>query len=136
MHADKITSVIQNWNLKFDGSSTGLHVEEFLYRIRSLTKENFNGDFSLICKNLHILLIGKAREWYWRYHKQVHTIQWEEFCDAIRSQYKEYKSSFDIREEVRNRKQKAGENFDSFFESILSIMDRSNKILLIILQKA
>ncbi|XP_046803819.1 probable inactive serine/threonine-protein kinase scy2 [Lucilia cuprina] len=27
MHCDKITSIIQNWNLKFDGSSTGLHDE-------------------------------------------------------------------------------------------------------------
>lgn len=34
---DKITSIIQNWNLRFDGSSTGLNVDEFLYRVRSLT---------------------------------------------------------------------------------------------------
>lgn len=112
LHGDKITSIIQNWNLKFDGSSTGLHVDEFLYRIRSLTKDNFNDDFNLICKNFHILLTGKARDWYWRYHKHVRSIQWNEFCDAIRSQYKEYKSSFDIREEVRYRKQRAGETFD------------------------
>lgn len=89
MPADRITSVIQNWNLRFDGSSTGLHVDEFLYRIRSLTGSNFNGDLSVVCKNLHILLTGKARDWYWRYHKQVQSIQWDDFCDAIRSQYKE-----------------------------------------------
>lgn len=123
-HVNKITSTIQNWNLKFDGSSSGLHVEEFLYRTRSLTQENFNGDFDVICRNLHILLTGKAREWYWRYHKQVKSIKWEDFCDAIRCQYKDFKSSFDIREEVRNRKQKAGETFDSFFDGVLAILDR------------
>ena len=123
VHADKITSVIQNWNIKFDGSSTGLQVEEFLYRIKSLTKDTFNGDFSVICRNLHILLTGKARDWYWRYHKQVDAINWNDFCNALRCQYKSYKSSFDIREEIRNRKQKLGETFDSFFDSILSIMD-------------
>ncbi|XP_037824418.1 uncharacterized protein LOC119612660 [Lucilia sericata] len=124
IHADKVTSVIQNWNLKFDGSSNGLHVEEFLYRIKSLTRDTFNSDFTIICKNLHILLTGKARDWYWRYHKQVQSVNWDDFCDALRCQYRQYKSSFDIREEIRNRKQKPGESFDSFFDSVLVIMDR------------
>lgn len=121
---DKITSIIQNWGLKFDGTATGLTVEEFLYRLKSLTIDNFQGDFNIICKNLHILLSGKAREWFWRYHKQVGVINWTDFNEAIRFQYKDFKSSFDIREEIRNRKQKSGETFDMFYESISSIMDR------------
>ncbi|KAI8118765.1 hypothetical protein CVS40_9672 [Lucilia cuprina] len=48
IRSDKVTSVIQNWNLKSDGSANGLNVEEFLYRIRSLTADNFNNDFSMI----------------------------------------------------------------------------------------
>lgn len=124
MPSDKITSIIQSWNLKFDGSSTGLSVEEFLYRIRSLTRDNFNDDFSVICRNLNVLLSGKARDWYWRYHKQVPVIVWSEFCDAIRCQYKDSKSSYDIKEEIRNRKQKPNETFDSFFECVSNIIDR------------
>lgn len=62
--ADKITSIINNWHLKFDGSSTGLGIDEFLYRVKTLTRETFNGDFSVICRNLNSLLTGKAREWY------------------------------------------------------------------------
>lgn len=124
LNIDKVTLVIQNWNLKFDGTPTGLNVEEFLYRLRSLTQDYFNGDFSIICRNLHILLSGKARDWYWRYHKQVKNIEWTDFCEAIRCQYREFKSSFDIREEIRNRKQKPGESFDSFFEAISAISDR------------
>ncbi|XP_046811234.1 putative uncharacterized protein DDB_G0282133 [Lucilia cuprina] len=60
MHPNKITSVIQSWNLKFDGSAAGLNVDEFLYRVRSLTNDNFNGDYNVVCKNLHIMLTGKA----------------------------------------------------------------------------
>lgn len=124
MSADKQTSIILNWNLKFDGSSSGLSVEEFLYRVRSLTNDNFNDDFSIICKNLHILLTGKARDWFWRYHKQVPSVTWPEFCDAIRNQYKEVKSAYDIREEIRNRKQRPNESFDAFFETISGLIDR------------
>lgn len=122
--SDKITSIIQNWNLKFDGSSAGLNVDEFLYRVRSLTKDNFNNDFTVICKNLHILLIGKAREWFWRYHKRVVSVEWDDFCLAIRNQYKELKSPFDIKEEVRCRKQRPGEVFDVFLDAVTTIMDR------------
>lgn len=121
---DKIGSIIHSWHLQFDGSSNGLNVEEFIYRVHSLTHDNFNGDFTLICKNLNILLSGKAKNWYWRYRKQVSTVDWNSFCTALRSQYRDYKTCFDIREELRNRKQKPTENFDTFYEAISSIVDR------------
>lgn len=121
---DKISSIIQGWNLKFDGSQSGLNVEEFLYRVQSLTMDTFEGDFNVICKNLQILLSGRAREWLWRYRKQVQAINWETFCQAIRSQYGDFKTSSDLREEIRNRKQKTGETFDVFFDAISAIIDR------------
>lgn len=124
MQPDKITTIIQNWHLKFDGSPNGLNVNEFIYRIKTLTEDNFDGDFSLICKNLNILLVGKAGEWYWRYHRQANPIVWEHFCEALKYQYRDFKSTFDIREEVRNRKQKQGETFDSFYEAVSSILDK------------
>lgn len=76
-----------------------------------------------------MLVSGKAREWYWRYHKQVENIQWNEFCAAIKYQYKDFKSHFDLREELRNRKMKTGESFDSFFDAISSILDRLDRPL-------
>lgn len=116
--------MIQNWNLKFDGSCNGITVDEFLYRVRCLTEENFNNDFSLVCKNLHILLTGKARDWYWRYHKQVRNIDWKEFCLALKYQFKEFKTSFDIQEEVPNRKMKPNETFETFFEAVSAMLDK------------
>lgn len=121
---DKIASIIKNWNLQFDGSTQGLDVEEFLYRVKSLTADNFEEDYSVICKNLNILLTGKAREWFWRYRKQVQSIVWPDFCAAIRYQYKDFKSDSDIREELRSRKQKPGESFESFYDSFSMILDR------------
>lgn len=124
MKADKITSIINNWNLKFDGSPNGLTIEEFLYRVKTLTRDTFNNDFTVICSNLNTLLTGKARDWYWRYHKQVQSISWESFCDAILNQYKQQKSSFDLQEELRSRKQRPGESYDSFFDALSLIADK------------
>lgn len=123
-NAEKVTSIIQNWNVKFDGSKDGLTVDEFLYRIRSLTALHFEGNFDMICRNLNILLVGKAHEWFWRYHKKVDQIEWTEFCGALKSQYKDMRSVYDRKEEVRNRKMRPGESFDSYYDSICSIMDR------------
>lgn len=122
--SDKITSILLGWNLKFDGSPNGLNVEEFLYRLKSLTSDTFNGDLTIVCKNMQTLLSGKAKEWYWRYRKQVVSVEWKDFCEAIRSQYRDFKTSFDIREEIRNRKQKPGENFDAFYDAVSTIVDR------------
>lgn len=124
MNPDKVTSTIQSWNVRFDGSLKGLRCEEFIYRISCLTNENFNGNFDCICRNLHIVLTGKAKEWYWRYHKSIESIDWESFCAAFRRQYKDFRSSFDIREELHSRKQKPNESFESFYDAINEILDQ------------
>lgn len=124
MRPDKITSIIRDWHIRFDGSSNGISVDEFLYRVRTLTRENLNNDFSQLCKNLPLLLTGKAQDWYWRYHKQVNQIEWESFCAALKYQYKEFRSNFDIKEEIRSRKMKPNENFETFYEAISSLLDR------------
>lgn len=121
---EKITAIVQNWNVKFDGSSSGLTVDEFLYRIKSLTAEQLDNNFKVICKNLPVLLTGKAREWYWRYHKQVDSIHWDSFCAALKCQYKDMRSSFDIKEEIRSRKMKPGETFEMFYDAVSTLVDR------------
>lgn len=43
---------------------------------------------------------------------------------AIRDQYKYMKSSFDLIEEIRSRKQRHGESYDNFFDALSVIADR------------
>lgn len=125
INPDRITSMIQSWNVKFDGSSKGLRCEEFLYRINVLTVENFNGNFNdTVSKNLHVLLTGKAKDWFWRYHKMVNRIRWDSFCLALKKQYQDFRTTFDIREELHNRKQKSTESFEVFYDAIIEILDR------------
>ncbi|KAI8116247.1 hypothetical protein CVS40_11646 [Lucilia cuprina] len=120
----KITSVIQSWNIHFSGSPNSLRCEEFLYRIRCLTEDNFNGNFDYICNNLHVLLTGKAKDWYWKYHKSVQRIEWDSFCTALKKQYKNYQTTYDIREELHSRKQKPNESFEAFYDAITDISDK------------
>ena len=120
----RVTNILQSWNIKFDGSDSGLSVEEFIYRIKSLTNDYLNNDFHLLCKHLHILLNGKAREWYWRYRKQVPNLNWTNLCSELRYQYKDFKTASDIKQQIRTRKQREGETFQSFYDDIVRMSDR------------
>lgn len=121
---EKIPSIIRNWNIRFDGSKTGLTVDEFIYRISSMTTEQLSGNFEIICNNLAMLLYDKALHWYWRYHKKVDTIRWRDFCVALKCEFKDMRSNYDIREELRNRKMRPSESFETFYDSICLILDR------------
>jgi len=117
---------MQKWGVHFDGSTEGLGVDEFIYRIKVLTDETLGSDFTIMCKNMHVLFTGKARSWFWRYHKQVDRIVWSNICASLRQKYKDYRSDFMSMELIRARKQKHGEPFSSFYEAVASLIDKAS----------
>ncbi|KAM8712458.1 hypothetical protein ACLKA7_012902 [Drosophila subpalustris] len=124
LRPDKATQIINSWNVKFDGSVKGPTVQEFLYRVRALTADSLQNDFSLLCKNLHVILVGKVREWYWRFRKENPVVEWDAFCEVFKSQYHDNKDDDSILEDIRARKQKNGELFDTFYEDIMILVSR------------
>ncbi|XP_039233794.1 uncharacterized protein LOC120322428 [Drosophila yakuba] len=118
--------IMQKWGVHFDGSTDGLGVEEFIYRIKALTDKTLGSDFTSMCKNMHVLFTGKARSWYWRYHKQVDGIVWSNICASLRQHYKDYRSDFMSMELIRARKQKHGEPFSAFYEAVASLIDKAS----------
>lgn len=121
---DKVLHIISNWKIKFTGSVNSISVENFLYRIEALTSHTLQGDFDLLCRNASSLFEGKAADWFWRYHRSVHSVNWHDLCRALRQQYSDSRSDVDIRELIRDRKQRQGESFDNFYESVVQLTDR------------
>lgn len=137
---DKVLHIMSNWRIKFTGNSCGLSVENFIYRIESLTMQTLQGDFDLLCRNASSLFEGKAADWFWRYHRSVPLVSWSDLCRALRQQYSDSRSDVDIRELIRDRKQKLGESFDNFHDSVVELTDRlkeplSNGMLVEILRR-
>nr|ABD72266.1 gag polyprotein [Drosophila buzzatii] len=126
LNSRRTVDIMQKWGVHFDGSSEGLGVNEFIYRVKSLTDETLESDFAGMCKNIFVLFSGKARSWYWRYHKQVDRIIWSDLCSSLRQQYDDYRSNFMNMEMIRARKQKTGESFSSFYEAVASLIDKSS----------
>lgn len=121
---DKVLHIITNWKIKFSGNVNGLSIENFIYRVKSLTIQTLQGDFDLLCRNASSLFEGKAADWFWRYHRSVPLVSWRELCRALRQQYSDSRTDIDIRELIRDRKQNRGESFDAFYESIVELTDR------------
>ena len=122
-HPDYIPKTISNWRLTFDGSLDTLSVEEFIYRANSLTRSSLRGNFAALCEHAHLLFEGKARNWFWRFHKSVARFNWIDLCENLKRHFKEVRTDYDVRDQIRNRKQKVGESFSKFFDSVMSMCD-------------
>lgn len=120
---DRVSQIIGSWKLKFSGRS-GLSVEDFLYRVEALTNQSLEGNFALLMSHISTLFEGCASDWYWRYHRRMPSVTWAALCDALRTQFKEERSDVSIRAEIHRRKQKEGESFDEFYESVVLLSDK------------
>lgn len=137
---EKVGHIIHNWKLKFSGDSKGMSIDNFLYRVEALTTQTLGGNFSLLCDYISMLFDSKASDWFWSYHKRTRVIVWNDLCRALRKQYKDSRTDVDLREMIRDRKQRPNENFDSFYEAIFDISDRlseplDEKVLIEILRR-
>lgn len=122
--AEKVLNIIRNWRIKFTGHDNKMTVDEFIYRVNILTTNNLRGDFDTLCKHAHSLFEGKALEWFWRYHRQTNDMDWHSLTTALRNQYKDDCTDFDILDDIRKRKQELSENFDEYLDSILAMTDK------------
>ncbi|KNE88882.1 hypothetical protein PSTG_17672, partial [Puccinia striiformis f. sp. tritici PST-78] len=121
---EKVSHIIHNWHVKFTGNYKDLSVDNFIYRVEALTRQTLGGNFDLLCNNISSLFEAKASDWYWRFHKSTREVKWENLCNALRRQFRDSRTDEDIRELIRDRKQKANEKFDTFYDSVVQLTDR------------
>jgi len=115
--------ILNGWKIRLSGNEDGLSVDNFIYRVEALTRQTLEGNFTILCSNASMLFEGKARDFYWRFHKTSPVLRWDLLCQAFRKQFRDTRTDVDIREAIRDRKQKEKENFDSFHDAIMQMMD-------------
>jgi len=50
-------------------------------------------------------------------------LRWDNLCTSIRRQFREARTDLDIREAIRDWKQREREGFDTFYDAIEELMD-------------
>lgn len=123
-NSERVLNLIRNWTIRFTGDTTEVTVDEFIYRVNTLTNANLRGDYDLLCEHAHILFEGKALKWFWRIHRSFDNLDWDELCGALKRQFKEYNTDFDIKDDIRRRKLKQNESFDDYYDAIMVLCDR------------
>jgi len=81
---DKVGHILNSWKIHF--STVNISVDNFIYRVEALTYQTLEGNFAGLCKNDSLLFDGKARQFYWRFHKTSSEIRWDLLCLALRKQ--------------------------------------------------
>lgn len=105
---------ISRLGIRFDGSSSGLCVEEFVYRLEYFQKQ-YGIPWSEIIRDFPLLLTGRAESWYWLFQKTNRFHDWEELKYNLLSQYQSSKSNFERITELVQRRQQPNETIDEFF---------------------
>lgn len=126
---EKVSSLIQNWHLKFDGSKDGISTDEFVYRVEALTRQNLEGNFELLCDNLHVLLFGKADRWFWKFHRRNPRFDWDTFRFELHRKFDDNLSDLDIWERIRKRRQKESETFEDYQTAVEELVEKLSSVV-------
>lgn len=100
-----------------------MSVDSFIYRIECQVVDTLGGNFNLLCEHVQSLFTNDAKDWYWRYRRSVERITWTSLCEALRTNFQQHKSDFEIKEQIRSRKQGVTESFDDFRNAVLKLAE-------------
>ncbi|XP_059221616.1 uncharacterized protein LOC131996179 [Stomoxys calcitrans] len=123
-NSEKTVNIIRNWRLIYSGSDKDIPVEEFIYRVDRMTQTTLGGQYELLSLNAHMLFEGKALQWFWRYHHLNRIVEWSSLSVALRTQYRDYYNDYDVKDDIRQRRQRANETFDDFYDAMLTLSDK------------
>lgn len=99
-------------------------IEEFLFRVEFLRARNQVSEGELLA-TIHSLLKDEANTWYWNHMFQSRgNDNWQTFAQAMSKQFKDYKDDNDIRLEIIERRQRANESVEEFFQDIFWLRSR------------
>lgn len=96
---------MSKWNIKYCGSSSDMHVDEFTFRAATLSR-SANIDLDMLPLGMHYLLHGEAQEWFWVFHREFPQADWNTFIDAMRNQFAPTENEFEVWDKIRGRKQR------------------------------
>lgn len=107
-------------NLHFDGSVEGLAVDKFIYRFEQLAND-YGIEECRYVEEIHSFLDGPALDFYWSCRSSKHYITWPQMRYAFMNRFQDYRTDNVIRLSLESRRQKHGEPFINFYNSILNM---------------
>lgn len=108
---------VDKLGLSFDGNTTHMTIEEFIFRLEHL-QAHYNIPWPEVVRDFHLLMKGEAANWYWLFlHTNCYS-DWQGLRQALLKQYKVDKANFELITDLVQRKQKDNESIDSYFHAM------------------
>uniref|UniRef100_A0A1I8PZ74 CCHC-type domain-containing protein n=1 Tax=Stomoxys calcitrans TaxID=35570 RepID=A0A1I8PZ74_STOCA len=111
---DRMRIRIDKLGLVFDGTSRGLGVEDFVYRLEHYQRQ-YAIPWEEVIRDFPLVVTGPAESWYWLFQKTHRFHDWQELKHCLLSQYQSSRSNFEILTDLAQRKQQLNESIDVFF---------------------
>lgn len=108
---------LEKWKISFDGQGS---VSDFLFKVETLSSRSKCSEEHLL-SNFHVLLEGKAENWYWLFTKQNKNVTYPLLRHAITKEFGRLESDHDILLKMSLYKQQYKEPYDDFHCKIVSM---------------
>lgn len=106
--------------ISYDGSSTGMTVEAFLFQLDSVV-QSYGISFDKVFLDLHLVLKDVAQEWYWTYRLYTPSATWDSLRKAFQDRFTVRRTLYETRRIVESRKQLPNEAFMDFYQHMWSL---------------
>lgn len=114
---------MSKWALKYKGTSSGLHVDDFLFRVETLA-QSLDIEFNRLAMGMPFILEGEALEWFWIYQRENPNANWQTFRGAMSHQFSKVENQFEIWDQIRSRKQRDSESFGQLYIAVAALAGR------------
>ncbi|KAH8404980.1 hypothetical protein KR215_002322, partial [Drosophila sulfurigaster] len=74
-------------------------VEDFVFRIEFLQRQ-YQCPWREVLRDFHVLLEGRAREWYWMHVRHSRVDSWMELRKAMWDRFRGYQTEHDVMQEL------------------------------------
>ncbi|KAL7724280.1 hypothetical protein ACLKA6_005290 [Drosophila palustris] len=98
-------------------------VEDFIFRVEFL-QHQYRCPWREVLRCFHILLKGRAREWYWLHVKRHQVEEWEALKRALIASFRGTQTEHDKMHELMQREQGRGESAVDFIHAIQKLASR------------
>lgn len=125
-HGDNTKIRVDKWGLQFDGNSSHLAIEDFIFRLETLQRQ-YHIPWTEVLRDFHLLVVGDAKKWYWltaQTNDVTSADKWPTLKMAMMQQYQSTRSSFELMRDMVERKQQPGESIDTFFHTMNTLRSR------------
>ncbi|KAH8393287.1 hypothetical protein KR215_002363, partial [Drosophila sulfurigaster] len=82
---------LERWNVRFEGADSTHAVEDFVFRIEFLQRQ-YQCPWREVLRDFHVLLEGRAREWYWMHVRHSRVDSWTQLRQAMLDRFRGYQT--------------------------------------------